>query len=79
MCHPGRPGPHGDGHAGSPGLEAFQRAKSAEARFPDPEVRAPRANQKFLRVKTFALSMMRVKQIHLRLLRGVPYFPYSMA
>ena len=28
VCHPGRPGPHGDGHDGSPGLTFFQRAKS---------------------------------------------------
>ena len=28
MCQPGRPSPHGDCHAGSPGLELFQRAKS---------------------------------------------------
>ena len=29
MCHPGLPGPHLESHAGSPGLEAFQSAKSA--------------------------------------------------
>ena len=29
MCQPGRPGPHGDGHAGSPGLADFQSAKSS--------------------------------------------------
>ena len=29
MCHPGRPFPHGDGQDGSPGLDAFQRAKSS--------------------------------------------------
>lgn len=34
MCQPGRPGPQGDGHAGSPGLEDFQRAKSAAERLP---------------------------------------------
>jgi hypothetical protein len=28
ICHPGRPGPHGDGQEGSPGLDAFHRAKS---------------------------------------------------
>lgn len=28
MCHPGRPGPHGDSHEGSPGFSAFHRAKS---------------------------------------------------
>ena len=28
MCQPGRPFPQGLGHAGSPGLLAFQRAKS---------------------------------------------------
>ena len=29
ICHPGRPGPQGDGQEGSPGLDAFHRAKSA--------------------------------------------------
>ena len=33
MCQPGRPGPHGLSHAGSPGLELFQRAKSPGFRF----------------------------------------------
>ncbi len=28
MCHPGRPGPHGESHAGSPGFAAFHSAKS---------------------------------------------------
>jgi hypothetical protein len=28
-CHPGRPGPQGDGHEGSPGFDDFQSAKSA--------------------------------------------------
>ena len=28
MCQPGRPSPHGLGHFGSPGLAAFQSAKS---------------------------------------------------
>jgi hypothetical protein len=32
MCHPGRPGPQGLGHEGSPGLAAFHRAKSAGER-----------------------------------------------
>ncbi len=36
MCHPGRPGPHGLSHAGSPGLAAFHRAKSAAFRLPLP-------------------------------------------
>jgi hypothetical protein len=34
ICHPGRPGPQGDGHEGSPGFEAFQSAKSATDRRP---------------------------------------------
>ena len=34
MCHPGRPRPQsGEGQLGSPGLAAFQRAKSAGERF----------------------------------------------
>ena len=32
MCHPGRPGPQGLGQCGSPGLAAFQRAKSQAPR-----------------------------------------------
>uniref|UniRef100_A0A6B0UDD3 Putative secreted protein n=1 Tax=Ixodes ricinus TaxID=34613 RepID=A0A6B0UDD3_IXORI len=32
MCQPGRPGPHGDVHWGSPGLAPFQRAKSRGSR-----------------------------------------------
>ncbi len=35
ICHPGRPLPHGDSHSGSPGLEAFQRAKSFGDLLPD--------------------------------------------
>ena len=33
MCQPGRPGPHGDGQDGSPGLAAFHSAKSSGSRF----------------------------------------------
>ena len=33
MCQPGRPGPQGLSHAGSPGFALFQRAKSAAAFF----------------------------------------------
>lgn len=33
MCHPGLPGPHGLGHAGSPCLLAFHNAKSLLCRF----------------------------------------------
>ena len=33
MCQPGRPGPHGESHAGSPGFAAFQSAKSTGLRF----------------------------------------------
>ena len=29
MCQPGRPGPKGLSHTGSPGLEGFHRTKSA--------------------------------------------------
>ena len=32
MCQPGRPAPHGESHSGSPGLAAFQSAKSIGAR-----------------------------------------------
>src|SRR4051812_23957157 len=36
MCQPGRPGPQGDSHVGSPGLAAFHSAKSAGLRLPLP-------------------------------------------
>ena len=36
MCQPGRPGPQGLSHDGSPGLAAFQRAKSAGCSFCSP-------------------------------------------
>jgi len=43
ICHPGRPGPHGEGHEGSPDLEAFQIAKSElERRRPEPIDKAPK-------------------------------------
>ena len=32
MCQPGRPGPHGESHTGSPGFAAFQSAKSTGLR-----------------------------------------------
>ena len=32
MCHPGRPFPHGESHAGSPGLACFQSTKSSGSR-----------------------------------------------
>lgn len=41
ICHPGRPGPHGESHAGSPGFDDFQSAKSAEDRFPVVLVKDP--------------------------------------
>ena len=43
MCQPGRPGPHGEGHAtSSSGFVAFQSAKSAGDSFPSPgSMRAP--------------------------------------
>ena len=42
MCHPGRPGPHGEGHEGSPDLEAFQSTKSELERRPEPIDKAPK-------------------------------------
>lgn len=43
ICHPGLPGPQGDGQEGSPGLEAFHNAKSEADRRVDgeDEVKAP--------------------------------------
>ena len=34
ICQPGRPGPHGDGHEGSPDFDAFHKAKSDAERLP---------------------------------------------
>ena len=42
MCHPSRPGPHGEGQEGSPDLEAFQSAKSELERRPEPIDKAPK-------------------------------------
>jgi hypothetical protein len=42
MCHPGRPGPHGEGQEGSPTFDAFHKAKSAADRRPALLVRDPR-------------------------------------
>ena len=33
MCQPGRPGPQGESHDGSPGFAAFQRTKSLTSSF----------------------------------------------
>ena len=41
MCQPGRPGPHGVGHDGSPGLADFQRAKSRESFLRDSPSESP--------------------------------------
>ncbi len=41
ICHPGRPGPHVEGHDGSPGLADFQRAKSQAERLPSVVVKEP--------------------------------------
>jgi hypothetical protein len=41
ICQPGRPAPQGEGQEGSPGLEAFQSAKSEADRRPVFEVSAP--------------------------------------
>lgn len=41
ICHPGRPRPQGLSHHGSPGLEAFQRAKSVGRRFSACSVNSP--------------------------------------
>ena len=42
MCQPGRPGPQGLSHDGSPGFERFQRAKSPGCRLSvEGSIRAP--------------------------------------
>ena len=58
ICHPGRPGPHGDGHEGSPGFEAFQSAKSAGDRRPVATERAPTKKVK-LNIGQFGPSLFR--------------------
>ena len=40
--HPGRPGPHGESHAGSPGLVPFQSAKSSGSSLCSPGSRSSR-------------------------------------
>src|SRR6185436_7662337 len=51
MCHPGRPGPHGLGQEGSPGLADFQSAKSSGSSLLSPtSTREPdcRSSMRFL-------------------------------
>lgn len=47
MCHPGRPGPQGDGHEGSPDFDAFQSAKSATDRRPNLFAKVPGTSSLF--------------------------------
>ena len=60
MCQPGRPGPHGLSHAGSPGLAPFHRAKSSGSRFSSPTLalspaftRSPSRTSSRLRPESF--------------------------
>src|SRR3989442_10717123 len=41
ICHPGRPGPQGEDHEGSPGFERFHKAKSEGDLRPIPIDKAP--------------------------------------
>lgn len=41
ICQPGRPGPQGEGHEGSPGFDAFQSAKSEADRRPEVDESTP--------------------------------------
>ena len=50
VCHPGRPGPHGESHDGSPALAAFQSTKSMGARL-------PRSSSTSTRAPTFSDSI----------------------
>ncbi len=43
MCHPGRPGPHGDSHDGSSGRERCQSTKSSGSRLPGMSGTLPRS------------------------------------
>ena len=52
-CQPGRPGPHGESQVGSPGLAAFQSAKSRGSRLASPaSMRAPTMRSSTLRPET---------------------------
>src|SRR5439155_11830939 len=53
MCQPGRPGPHGLGHSGSPGLEDFHSAKSMGLRLrSSTSTRAPACSSSSLRLES---------------------------
>lgn len=58
MCQPGRPGPHGLSHAGSPGFEPFHNAKSAGLCLPS-RVSA-RAGQHLGQIATAELAVVGV-------------------
>jgi hypothetical protein len=46
VCQPGRPGPHGESHVGSPGLAFFQSTKSRGERFSSlTSMRAPERSE----------------------------------
>ena len=54
ICQPGLPGPHGLSHAGSPGLDAFQRTKSIGCSFSSPaSIRIPAIIDSRLRWASF--------------------------
>ena len=58
MCQPGRPGPQGLSHAGSPGFAPFHRAKSPGFRFvADLD---PRPGLQLLRVAVAELAVVGV-------------------
>ena len=61
MCQPGRPGPQGLSHAGSPGFAPFQRAKSPGLRFSDDgSIRAPAMSSSGSRWLSLPYSAARV-------------------
>ena len=57
MCQPGRPGPQGLSHDGSPGFEPFQRAKSPGCRFSDDRL-DPGAGLQLLGVAVAELAVL---------------------
>ncbi len=72
ICQPGRPGPQGDGHAGSPAFDPFQRAKSEGDRLPFCVAKEP---MKMCQEKKGSI----IATTNLRLLQATLGCPYSKA
>lgn len=62
MCQPGRPEPQGDGQNGSPGFEAFHKAKSDGERRPTLLDKEPEIQIRLVQVINFFLQTFSVFQ-----------------